>query len=406
MKLLFILPVVAGLNILMTSMDSWVSMNSRYLYRALVEDGHKVIFIGPYSQIEDSDTSSELQGGDFGHLLPPHQKYYRYVRKVNSLAKGPKKMILKKDSEDFDMEFDSHPLVSYKSLGQDPLNKDFWYVNASPFQSLAVAFSEILPKYLPDFTPDLVIVGPNEGLHLSSSTHTIEKDILEEDLSTLENQVEAMVQLAQIHHYPTISVSMEDIHHIYYQNEDYFNVEANDFSSSLKHNRVTKTLRFMIKNVIKVVDNVGSKLNSHISLNINFPSLNQESSTCFTSVKSGPAFEQVVSPNSNTGALGKVLGVPSFEVSDEKVLTGEFHYYKVSDELQTSDRLSSLEMMRMLYLFDGELQDVASIDKVTGEWTNKLEVHALSQCKIAVSVNHISKGNNLGKSFFDVTSLL
>lgn len=398
---LLLLPVVTGLNVLMTSLDSWVSMNSRYLYRALVEDGHKVIYVGPYSQNTDSAT----EGGDFSHLLPAHQKYYRYVRKVKTLAKRAKNIIAKKDSEEFDREFESQPLISHKSLGQDPLNKDFWYVNATPFQSLAVALTEILPKYLPDFTPDLVLVGPNEGLHLSTSTHAIKKEILEEDLSTLENQVEAMVHLAQVHHYPAMSVSMEDVHHIYYQNEDYFNVEEKELSNSFKNNHVTSSLRFVSKNIINIVDKVGPMLESHISLNINFPSMNKETSACFTSSQSGPTFDQVVSAKGNTGALGKVIGIPTFEVSDEEIVTGDLYYYKVSDELLRSDRMSNLEVMRMLYLLE-EVQQQATTDEVAGQLINSDEKKALSQCKIAVSVNHISKGNNLDKSFFDVTSLL
>ncbi|SGZ53018.1 CIC11C00000003207 [Sungouiella intermedia] len=403
MRLLLLLPFVAGLNVLMTSTDSWVSMNARYLYRALVEDGHNVVFIGPQTQMAESGPVEAKDGGDFNHLLPAHQKYYRYVRKLKTLTKGAKGVILKKDIEEFDKEFESQAIVSSRSMGQDPLNKDFWYVNANPLDSLAVGLSEIIPKYLPDFHPDLVLVGPNEGLHLSSSTHASEKDILEEDLSSLDNEVEAMVHLAQVHNYPTIAVSTEDVSHIYYQNEDYFNVEEKELSNSFKNNHVTRNLRFVSRKIVQLVNTVGPLLNSRISLNINFPSMSPDTSTCLTSL-SEPAFEQVISTKGATGALGKVIGFPTYEVSEEEIVTSGFSYYKMSDELQKSDEMSTVELMRMLYLIEEVEQDLKTND-AGAQLTNKHEHEVLTRCKIAVSVNHISKGNNMDESVLDLSAL-
>lgn len=415
----FLLPLVTGLNVLLTSSDSWVSKNSRYLYRSLVEEGHTVVYVGPYyfspelppvdfnGEVDDPPSSNCIDGGDFCHLLPAHQKYYRYVRKLKTLAKGAKKVIFKKDSDAFDFEYEAQTLVRQNSLGQDPMNKDFWYVNGSPLESLAIAFSEILPKYLPGFKPELVIVGPNEGIHLSTSTQRCSNEIMEENLSSHDNQVEAMVHLAQLQGYPTISVSMEDNDHVYYQNEDYFNVEAKEFSKLFKDNYIAQNVKFVSTKVTEVVFKIGHLLNNHVSLNINFPSTNQMSS-CFRKGGWSTTFEQVVREQGSTGALGKVVSVPTFLATENELISGATHYYKVSDELATSEKLSTLEVMRLLPLFNKEARKQALSDNedFNKAWDNQEELTALAHCNIAVSVNHISKGNNMDRSFFDILKYL
>ncbi|KAM9912964.1 hypothetical protein OXX80_014291 [Metschnikowia pulcherrima] len=82
---------------------------------------------------------------------------------------GAKKVISEKASKEYESEFERQKskLVSERAYGQDPLNPNFWYVNGSPLEALSIAFNVILPKHRVDFKPDLVLLGPNEGLHLS-----------------------------------------------------------------------------------------------------------------------------------------------------------------------------------------------------------------------------------------------
>lgn len=443
MKWVFLLPLVAGLNILLTSSDSWVSKNSRYLYSALVADGHNVVYVGPYhaltefpavdSSPEDSledvnddedadiyeDTNANVasdakaqtvtkyisEGGDFGHLLPAHQKYFRYIRKLKTLARGARKVITKKDSEAFDVEFDSHKLIQTEVLGQDPLNRNFWYVDGSPLECLSIAFSEILPKYLPSFSPNLVIVGPNAGIHLSTSTSRGSDDIAEENLAANGNQVEAMVHLAQMRNVPAIAVSMEDHQHIYYENEDYFNVEEPVHGRIFKDNHVAQNIRFVVDNVVELVQKVVPELDVQTSLNVNFPSMNDIMSSCYTQGSSGPAFYQVVSKTGRTGALGKVVAVPTYWVTENSIVPGETEYYKVSDGLKRPQQLSEVEVLRMLHLFTG-FSGVSDNEDLNSGWYNKEESLALSLCRVSVAVNHISGGNNLDESVLNVSSFL
>lgn len=407
----FLLPIVACLNILLTSTDSWVSKNPRYLYRALREQGHEVKFVGPYYsspeippvELEDDEvvvTSPKFkEGGDFSHLLPAHQKYFTYIRKLKTLAKGAKKVIAKKDAEAFDSEFNSQELVRYKSLGQDPLNSDFWYVDGTPLESLAVAFSEILPTYLKDFKPDLVIVGPNAGLHFSSMTYSASSKITEEELLLKQNQAEAMVHLAQVHDIRAMAVSMEDHSNIYYQNEDYFNVEETNYHRLFKDNHIARTVKYINDRVLDVVQRVVPDLDSRTSLNINFPSMSDMSSSCFVQNGDGPSFEQVISRTGSTGALGTVVHVPTYKVTEEQIYAGDVQSYKLSDSPGAPTQLTSLEVLRLHELYSRDQKDFS-------EWNNKEERASVTKCRIAVSVNHISQGNNLGPPVLDLERYL
>lgn len=413
-----LLPVVAGLNVLLTSSDSWVSKNPRYLYRALREEGHDVVYVGPYysspelppvdvEEVDHVATAPKFkEGGDFSHLLPAHQKYYTYIRKLKTLARGAKKVITKKDADAFDSEFNSQELIRHKSLGQDPLNKDFWYVDGTPLESLAVAFSEILPNHLGDFKPDLVIVGPNSGFHLSSMTFGARGKVTEEELLSKENQVEAMVHLAQVNNVPAISVSMEDHAQIYYQNEDYFNVEEKAYLKSFKDNHVAQTIKYVNARVVELIKKVVPVLDTQTSLNINFPNMSDMSSSCFVQGDSGPSFQQVVSRRGATEAIGKVVHVPTYEVTPEKVSAGELVLFKVSDTPGKPVQLSAFELLRLQQLFVSTGDSTADTKGLDKEWNNKEELDSVSKCRIAVSVNHISQGNNLGHPVLDLDDYL
>ena len=131
-----------GLNILMSSKNSWVSKNTRHLYAGLKAEGHNVKLIAPLNNnghITEAGLASEnngaskreqgeqeekreiVNGGDFGHLLPVHQKYYKTIKKLNNLPRGAKNVILKKDLENSDGG--STETVRNNYFGQDPFGR-------------------------------------------------------------------------------------------------------------------------------------------------------------------------------------------------------------------------------------------------------------------------------------------
>lgn len=410
--LLFLIPLAASLNILISSTDSWVSKNPRYLYRALVEKGHKVMYVGPLhahnkESVEavgkrDGEPEKRSPGGDFNHLLEALQEYYKSYRKVKHLPRGAKNVLRKKEVEAFDTDFDSQSIVAESFMGQDPLNRDFWYVAGTPFQALSLAFDVILPKYASLFTPDLVIIGPNEGLHLTSRTGSGEFGFLMDDLSIKGDQVEAMTQLAKVHQYSAIAVSVQDEDQIYYEDESLFNIEESKYEDLFKDDPISQTVKFVNEKVSNLIDNLATSMDSYVSLNINFPSLNHEDSKCFTHGSTSPEFVQVANPGSETGAYGTILSVPEVQIKDDTVTFGESQHFKVSEELKEVKQIRLVEKLRMSYLLLNQADEAKKTSRDQHE--NLEELEALGDCKIAVSVNHINKGNNLGTSILNIAA--
>lgn len=409
--LLLLIPLVSGLNILMSSTDSWVSKNPRYLYRALTEKGHKVKYVGPLHAHNNNNykdrllqkraegSSKRSVGGDFDHLMDALQQFYKNYRRANMLARGAKNVMRKKDLEEFDAEYDS-PLVSESFMGQDPLNRNFWYVAGDPLQALSVAFSEILPKHTPDFVPDLVLIGPNEGLHLSSRMDGGKVGFTMEDLANKENQVEAMTQLANINQYAVLAASVQDEDNIYYEDESFFNIEERKYDNLFKDNAISENVKFVNEKVVKLVSDLAFNLEPYASLNVNFPSLNHKESTCFTRGSSAPDFVQITRPQSQTGVYGKILSIPEVRIEDEVVISGEDLDFKVSEELQEVKQIRLVEQLRMKYLMLNEVSERESTNRA--EKVNVEEFEALKDCRIAVSVNHLTKGNNLDQSYLNI----
>lgn len=349
---------------------------------------------------DDGESTKRSVGGHFDHLMDALQQYYKNYRKVKTLARGAKSVLRKKELDAFEKEFEAQTIVAESFMGQDPLNRDFWYVAGTPLQALSLAFSEILPKYAPLFTPDLVLIGPNEGLHLSSSTASGEFGFSMEDLAVKDNQVDAMVQLAKVNQYPVISVSVKDEDNIYYEDETFFNIEEPKYEDLFKNNAISQNIKFVNEKVTKLVDDLAFNLDSYVSLNVNFPSLNHKESTCFIRGSAAPEFVQVTRPGSDTGAFGKILSVPEVQIIDKLVTFGDTIHFKVSEELKEVKQIRLVEQLRMKYLMlneaDGEKKQSRD------EFENPEEMEALKDCKIAVAVNHLTRGNNLDKFFLDI----
>lgn len=420
MRFLILLPVVSALNILISSTDSWVSKNSRYIFPLLKEAGHNVVYVGPLNShiadesLEDSllESRSLAVHGDFNHLMETHQEYYKYMRKLNSVPRGAKNLLHQKSSRDFDSEFQSNKegLVSGITYGQDPLNERFWYVNGTPLEALSVAFEIILPKQLPGFTPDLVLLGPNEGLHLTKSGDKSSAGVSLNDLLASGDELESMRLLAQLKQIPVISVSTEDSHHIYYENENFFNVEQTSYDKLFKTNTITKNIQFVNARVVELIKKVVPNMRKGQALNVNFPSINEQSSTCYTNGNAGPNFEQIAEPSMRGMSLGRIYTMPSFAFGTKNVrLVGKRHF-KASDALQTIQEISEVELTRFEHLFTEEDEEVelGNMNAAGGAAApgNPKELESLELCKIAVAVCDLAQGNNLESSSLDVLGLL
>lgn len=396
MRLFLLLQAVAALNILITSTDSWVSKNPRFLYASLKEKGHNVKYIGPVSTEQPPiDNGQKVKTfSEFHHMSSANQKYLRTLRKLNTLAKGPKHIITRADSKKFDIEFESQNIVKQSSFGQDPLNPDFWFVNASPLEALSFGLDTIIPEHMPDFVPDIVVVGPNDGLHLSPMTSRQPK-ITFVDLSWAANQVNAMTQLLQVKNVRVIAVSVEDHDSIYYCDEEYFNAEPSSYRRSFKRNHVSKNVRFVNSRVVSLIERVGVQLPERVALNINFPSLNHRDSSCTTKGRHGPAFNQVVRSGAKSAAIGKVVLVPEYQIEDKAVTRSGEKYLRISEGVE-SEELAEIELAR---LRDSMIiTDSKDMDMVDG---NPSELDTLSKCAISVAVNHLTEGNNLGADVFN-----
>ncbi|GEQ72616.1 hypothetical protein JCM33374_g6303 [Metschnikowia sp. JCM 33374] len=462
-------PLVASLNILISSTDSWVDKNARYLYPALVEAGHRVVYVGPlhshleqdafgthpnpanvpqelYTNTPESDidlASLSKDGGDFFHLKESNQKYFSMVRKLNLLTRGAKKVISKQEAIAFDKEAStiSKSLVRTSAYGQDPLNPDFWYVNGSPLEALSLALDAIIPQHLPQFSPDLVVIGPNEGLHLTRQPQYPLRDVLVTDLLAQKDELEAMRVLAQLRNFPVISVSTEDAHRIYYEDEDLFNVEQNSYNKSFKQNFISQNIQFVNSRLMKLISKVVPHMKRGQALNVNFPSMNSHSSSCKTKGDLGPNFRQISNTISRTPGLGSLFSVPKFAIENGSVVLVDTQTYKASKNLASPEKVPQMEVARLHQSFKSKVEERDSVGSAgfTGSEEdesysqfqqrsntqniltepkysdnedineiicNAREYKALLSCEISVAVNDLARGSSLDESVLDVLKYL
>lgn len=398
MKLL-LLPVVLAANILITTTDSWVGKGPRYLEWALREQGHNVKVVASLHQESDARPSKNaeiVEGGEFNHLLPAHQKYLKNKRKLNRVLRNAKKGI-PQDRSQLD-ETDSQIPIKLAKYGQDPLNPNFWYYAGLPLEALDAAFSTILPSHEAEFRPELVIVGPNEGLSFTSPNSDEEIDV--ENLEEMENQAEALALFAQLQGLPVITASADENEHIYYADERFFNVETDKYAEAFMVNSVSQNVRFINDKISQLVEEAMESFTPSYSLNVNFPSMNYQYSHCITSARKSPRLVQIAEVAKPK--LGKIVRVPTFSKSkrDEE----DASFVKLSENEIT--RLNKAELMRLqAILTKSSKQDlIRGVDDETVTITNEQEQKALERCQIAVAVNHITKGNSLSPEVYAVKS--
>lgn len=429
-----------GLNVLLSSKDSWVSKNTRHLYAELRDQGHNVKLVAPLNNgmhVNGGGLSSEetkdvkrdeamhrevVNGGDFGHLLPVHQTYYRTIKKLNSLPRGAKNVILKKHLDETEETTESAQNFNNNYFGHDPLDESIWYVNASPLETLLIAYDVLLPQFLPDFKPDLVILGPDEGLSLTPSVAN-ELPLFHNNHPNMDDGLDAMMRLTMMKKYPVIGVSTGDDHHIYFQDENYFNIQQNVLSKQLsKKNVFTKNIKFINNKVVELINKLSASstiLPENVSLNVNFPSMNHDVSHCTTSLKNNvnnPKFQQVAYNKKNVPVKTNML--PKYELVDGRIsINGNYDVnanlaqdieqqtfvdkksYYYSHILKREESSESTEA-------EGLSQDYSDNDDLNKIMNNIDELNVLKDCGISVSVNHLINGNGLDKDFLDLESLL
>lgn len=308
--------MVVAKNILLTTTDTWVSKNVRYLYQHLKNEGHNVMLVGPLYKynhrtetvagdklsegenesihnsymteamksvprieaLHDSEATvrsreikqslgggslidselSLIDGGEFSHLLPVHQTYFRNIARINHSPKFSIKSIDKRILSK--TNFKSKKTTTQSNIyGQDPLDEDIWYVNSNPMDTLSIALDVLINKV--QFSPEIILIGPNEGTKYTND----DKD----------NVLLQMLRYSKINGIPSIAISTEDNHHIYYQDEKYFNIQS---QQPLKVNTFSENIQFINSQVSKILEK--TTLPKSISLNINFPSINHEYSSC------------------------------------------------------------------------------------------------------------------------------
>ena len=457
-----------ALNILLSTPDSWVTKNVRHLKAALEAQNHTVVAIAPLydnmgSQKLVSDESSITidtpvtadfnvkrlvqsaeaiaDGGDFGHLLPVHQIYYKHIKAMNLAAgKRPRNVVHKDDVP-------QESVVSYDVFGQDPLDPSFWYVDSLPVSTLLIGLDIILPKYYPDFKPELVLLGPQEGI---SYTPQAASDYYE--------SIQAMAAISASQNHSTIAVSSEDNHHIYFQDEHFFNAQQEKLKR-FKKNVFARNIRFTNKKIIDLVTSLEKKaagsllLPSRVALNVIIPSINHEYSHCATSsnpnAKLNPEFKQVMFENDAPSSVVP-QSLPKYRLTDDKIqrqgllkLSGlekrsmseedeivekiedageEQEVYEEKEQPTFVDKKSYyyLETLRnyakhplaafhtdsQIKVFDKRnLHQLSDNDDLNSLLNNVDELAVLNNCHISIAVNHMELGSGLGPEVFDVESL-
>lgn len=422
MRLVYLIALihsVAALNILLTATDSWVSKNIRHLYTFLVNEGHTVVLVAPLynnayrlahqaphstsstttsqtlsvasqdtllklakrdKDSHDESTADIVDGGEFGHLLPVHQTYYKNILRINSIPKRAKNAIHKKELDEFEQKIVTK-FNNTRQMGHDPLDANIWYVNSTPLNSLRVAFDVILPEFHNNFVPDVVIVGPNEGSSLTTSPeHTGNTNL--EALS--------MLQASLTKNITTVGISSEDYHQIYFQDEKYFKIQA---PNMLKQNVFGKNINFINRKISQLLQ--GLDLSKPVAVNVNFPSMNHESSRCITSSVGTHGFSRV----HNVTAISPAPIVQKFELYDNMVSLAKMETVEVELESSTFQDKRSNYYKHKSYTLDRDsllgaesLADIISFSSAA----EHEELSILHNC--GISVNVMALAENLDHS--------
>lgn len=371
-----LLAKISCLNILLSTTDSWVTKNSRLLYADLVQKNHTVVLVAPLHQLVFSDKDLKLlndeirDGGDFGHLLPSNQMYFKNLLKLdklNKLDERPKGLLTKKDLEQIDAELDEQfqahgdfDILHTNQLGFDPLDKNCWFVNSNdPVDILSIATDHLLPTVYPDFVPDLAIVGPTSG-----------------DGEGVDTMVTEMEKYLLVKNIPTISINSMESTHIYFKND----------LLSRKGNKFALVAKYQNTKIIELIEGLQRKgLSSDYALNIKFPEY--DSNCKMRSNFEFTAFDKLTDFAYDTYVVedkklvkGDLINVNAFGISLQKSLEEEDEeerFFVNKDSNYYKYKMSQFE------------KEIVKFDTVTNE-------QVLKDCNISVNVHSFY---NLNSSF-------
>lgn len=362
---LWLIHSVLTLNIVVSSGDSWVTKNVRHLYQQLQQNGHRVLLVAPlYQQQSDVNDNDDIltagievfDGGDFKHLLPANQLYYKNIMKLKMTTKA-KGVIDKAQLEEFDSHFNVMKHKNSLQWGNDPLDNNNWYVNTkNPVNKMAVFLDNVIPQHYSDFNVDLVIYGPSENNTNAGNSDMVSRYLLTRNITT-------------------IAVKSGDNHHVYYKD-----------SSISPKSVFLKNIHFINDRIIDAINTLeashsgsGGLLPDHHGLCLTFPSMNYVSSKCSTMSKT-------TSPKFRLSHFKKLMPIelPSFENNDNRLVKRTVA--KLDDWDQTFvDTLS--------YYFQNKV-------KHDFEQTTLLEQEEiLDNCGISVGVNYLRQ-LEAGYSFY------
>ncbi|CAK7903666.1 hypothetical protein CAAN1_09S01376 [[Candida] anglica] len=436
--LLWLIVPTFALNILLTSTSSWGSTNVRHLQKTLQQHNHTVVLIAPElsseissgpvpaagvkdakkafldSLVQQPETSSKsIEIG--ARVLPQRAKNVVTRADVQAAAAAAAAAAMgaapPKDTQTSTEDFATiEPVAINELFGNDANVQDCWYVNSTAATALLLAYDVILPKYYPDFVPDLVIVGPESGVFNTPSTPS-HKRILGQAAHIREE----MAQLSMVKNTPVITVSTADTEIIHSSVEEL----------TKKDSMVAKNIEFVSTKVVELIDKLLQQqitntfpasegklqrlLPSQLWLNVNFPSF-QDSTQCSvsgsvpgsSSTANMPEFTQVsfdvLDPVSivrlpkyqisESGDVVEVVGEYGININTHEVThlnEPESETYIDTDSYYYMYRLKSYQKTPR-----NPHQDYSDNDDFkTLVRDNEMEIAVLSDCSISVVANNL-----------------
>ncbi|ODV93760.1 hypothetical protein PACTADRAFT_4663 [Pachysolen tannophilus NRRL Y-2460] len=198
-------PTTMALNIFLTTEDSWVSANVRTLYNKLIENNHQVILVAPLT--DQSDIGS-----------------YVYINQQTSVVSS---------AGEFDYYVKENQSPMY---GQDPVEKNIWYVDGSTVGATIFGLDYIIPQFYSNESIDLVIAGPKEGQTIGP-------------LDQHSSGVFSVAKFCSLRGIPSISISTTDDTHRFFQTEE------KKLTKFFKFEKASKIYSKLIVELLKLLEN-------------------------------------------------------------------------------------------------------------------------------------------------------
>lgn len=197
---------VCGLKILLTTPESWVCKDVRFLHANLRKHGHEVTTVASLYYKQESPRVDLLDGGDFGHLLPIHQRYFEKLRYINYAHerghRGSRRSLTGQPQQYVD------PVMDH-----DPLDKSVYFVNNHALAAIPRGLA-----MLQDVDLIVVIGDKDDGMLEQMAADGVRNDL------------------------PTIAVKLTQPHHVYYQDENHFKVQ-HPGDRNLRNNQIGGIIR-------------------------------------------------------------------------------------------------------------------------------------------------------------------